>query len=266
MLRLSVCQLSTFRWSFEEDVLQYHAAGYEAIGIWRAKLSDYGEEKAAELLAEQGLRASSLHWVGGFTGSDGRSGREVMYDALDAVQTAADIGAETVVALSGGRGGHTKRHAHRLVRTALTELAEAAQAVGVQLAIEPMHMGCGADCSFINSIPQCLDLICEIGNPNLGIVFDCYHLGLDGTVMAWLESIVPHIKLVQLGDAKHAPMGEQNRCLLGSGCLPLADIVRRLQRAGYGGYYEIELLGQSLEQVQYSQMLVHSRQVVGAWL
>ena len=52
MLRLSVSELSTFRWSFEEDVLHYHAAGFEAIGIWRPKLSDYGEEKGFELVLE----------------------------------------------------------------------------------------------------------------------------------------------------------------------------------------------------------------------
>ncbi|MEZ6081693.1 MAG: hypothetical protein R3C56_40285 [Pirellulaceae bacterium] len=45
MLRLAVSELSTFRWSFEEDVLHYHEIGFEAIGIWRPKLADYGEEK-----------------------------------------------------------------------------------------------------------------------------------------------------------------------------------------------------------------------------
>ncbi|GIX00568.1 MAG: xylose isomerase [Pirellulaceae bacterium] len=266
MLRLSVCQLSTFRWNFEEDVLQYHAAGYDAIGVWRPKLSDYGEEKAAELLNEHGLKVSSLHWIGGFTGSDGRSAREAMYDALDAVQTAADIGAQTVVAIAGGRGGHTRRHAHRLVRRALTELAEAAQAVNVQLAIEPMHVGCGTDVSCINSIPQCLDLICEIGNPHLGMVFDCYHLALNSDVLVWLEAIVPHVRLVQLGDTKHAPIGQQNRCLLGAGCIPLPQIVKTFHEQGYAGFFEIELLGQSLESIPYGDMLQHSRQVVAQWI
>ncbi len=51
MLRLSVNELSTFRWSFEEDVVHYRAEVFKAIGIWRAKLADYGEEKAAETTA-----------------------------------------------------------------------------------------------------------------------------------------------------------------------------------------------------------------------
>ncbi len=265
MLRLAVNELSTFRWSFEEDVLHYHAVGFEAIGIWRPKLADYGEEKGAELLQEHGLSISSLQWIGGFTGSDGRSYRDSLHDALDAIQLASDIGAETVVVLAGGRGGHTKNHANRILRMALKELSEAAQAVGVQLALEPMHIGCAHDWTFVNTIPQCLEIIAAVDSPNLGIVFDCYHLAQERLVADWLESIVPFVRLVQLGDSKHAPMGEQNRCLLGHGCVPLADIVAVFQACGYAGYYEIEIIGREVEHMCYEQILGAARIVADDW-
>ncbi|MEM7477315.1 MAG: sugar phosphate isomerase/epimerase family protein [Planctomycetota bacterium] len=265
MLRLSVSELSTYRWTFEEDVLHYHAAGFEAIGIWRPKLADYGEEKGVELLREHGLKISSLQWIGGFTGSDGRSYRESFRDALDTIQLAADISAETVTVLSGGRAGHTKGHANRLFREALRDLAEAGQAVGVQLAIEPMHAGCSFDCSFVNTVPQCLDLISAIDNPNLGIAFDCYHLAQDETNMLWLDSIVPFIRLVQLGDAKHAPLGEQNRCLLGQGHVPLPEIISVLQDKGYNGFYEIEIAGQEVEHLSYEEILSDAKQATVTW-
>ncbi len=265
MLRLSVNELSTFRWSFEEDVIHYHEVGFEAIGIWRPKLADYGEEKGLELIREHNLAISSLQWIGGFTGSDGRSYRESMYDALDTIQLAADIGTENVVVLAGARGGHTKSHANRLLRTALKELSEAAQAVGVHLAIEPMHVGCAHQWSFLNTIPQCLEIISAIGNPHLGIVFDCYHLAQDLPSVPWLKSILPFVKLVQLGDAKHAPMGEQNRCLLGHGCVPLANIVSVFQESGYSGFYEIEIVGREVENMRYEHILGAARQVTDDW-
>ncbi len=265
MLRLSVNQLSTYRWTFEEDVLHYHQAGFDAVGIWRPKLVEYGEEKGLELIREHNLSISSLQWIGGFTGSDGRSYRESMYDALDTIQLAADIGAETVVVLAGGRGGHTKNHANRILRIALKELSEAAQAVGVQLALEPMHIGCAQEWSFLNTIPQCLDIIATICNPNLGVVFDCYHLAQDLPSIPWLESIVPYVRLVQLGDAKHAPMGEQNRCLLGHGFVPLQNIVSIFQQSGYRGFYEIEIVGREVEHLQYEQILGAARLVAEDW-
>lgn len=266
MLRLSVNELSTFRWSFEEDVLHYRRAGFSAIGIWRAKLADYGEEKAAELLRDNNMAISSLQWIGGFTGSDGRSYRDSLHDGLDAIQLASDLNAECVVVLAGGRSGHTNNHAHRLLRAALKELAEAAEAVGVQLAIEPMHVGCAYEWTFINTVPQCLDLIASIGRPNFGLVFDCYHLGQDPDALEWLDSIVPFVRLVQLGDAKHAPMGEQNRCLLGHGFLPLPEILQTFERGGYRGYYEVELLGEELEHFSYEHVLGQAKQAAEEWM
>lgn len=263
--RLSVCELSTFRWSFEEDVLHYHEAGFKAIGIWQPKLNDYGEEKGCELLSEHQLEISSLQWIGGFTGTDGRSFRECIMDGLDTIQLAADIGARNVVVIAGGRGGHTVNHANRIVRQALKVLAEAAQAVGVHLALEPMHVGCGHKWSIFNTIPQCLELISAVGNPNLGIVFDSYHLAQDAKVLPWLDTILPFVRLVQLGDAKHAPMGEQNRCLLGHGCVPLPAIVSLFEAGGYKGFYEIEIVGREVEHMCYKQILGQAHQMASSW-
>ncbi len=262
MLKLSVSELSTYRWGFEEDVVQYRQAGFSAIGVWRAKLAEYGEEKGRELLLENGLEVSSLQWIGGFTGSDGRSFRDSMHDAFDGLELAGDLKAQSVVVLAGGRSGHIHKHAMRLLRTALTELSEAAQAVGVQLALEPMHVGCAHDFTFITELPQTLDLIAELGLPNLGLVFDCYHLAQDPRVLAWLPEILPYIRLVQLGDSKHAPMGEQNRCLLGQGNLPLSQIIRLLTEHNYDGFLEVELLGEELESIDYNTVLSCSKQWV----
>ena len=89
MPRLSFSEMTTYRWTFEEDVLHYQAAGIAAIGVWRQKLSDYGEEKGIELLTESGLAVSNLQWAGGFTGSDGRSYKDCLEDAQEALHLAA---------------------------------------------------------------------------------------------------------------------------------------------------------------------------------
>ena len=50
MGELSMNETTTFRWSLEEDLSNYVAAGIPAIGIWRQKLSDCGLGRAVELL------------------------------------------------------------------------------------------------------------------------------------------------------------------------------------------------------------------------
>ena len=39
MVRMSMNEITTFSWTFDEDVRQYVEAGYEGIGVWRQKLS-----------------------------------------------------------------------------------------------------------------------------------------------------------------------------------------------------------------------------------
>jgi len=68
------------------------------------------------------LQVSHLGWAGGFTGSDGRSYRDSVEDAREAVHTARELGTRTLIVYTGARGGHTYNHARRLARSALEEL------------------------------------------------------------------------------------------------------------------------------------------------
>ena len=62
MARLSINEMTTYRWSFEEDVVELQAAGIPAIGVWRQKVADVGEDRAVDLLAQSGLAVSNLLW------------------------------------------------------------------------------------------------------------------------------------------------------------------------------------------------------------
>ena len=119
MQRFSANEFTTMRWSFDDDVRNYLEAGFDGIGVWRQKLADFGEEKGAELLADSGLPVTSLFWVGGFTGSDGRSFNESVADALEALQLANLLGARNLVVHSGPRHGHTRNHSRRLLTDAI---------------------------------------------------------------------------------------------------------------------------------------------------
>ncbi|MCH5375280.1 MAG: sugar phosphate isomerase/epimerase [Planctomycetes bacterium] len=260
MAHLSMNEITTFRWSFEEDVENYRAAGIDAIAIWRQKLSDFGEEKGQELLDEAGLNVSALLWAGGFTGSDGRTFRESVDDALEAVQLASDLRAGCLILYSGARAGHTHNHARRLFRNALKEMAPLAVDRRVALAIEPMHAGCASEWTFLTCLEDTLDLIDSVDCPRVQLAFDVYHLGQDPAVLDRLPGLVPRLALVQLGDAHHAPNGEQNRCRLGEGRLPLREMIETLKSAGYEGYYDVELMGEDLDNADYRDLLLHSKQ------
>ena len=259
MAMLSMNEMTTYRWSFEEDVRHYAAAGYRAMGVWRQKLADFGEEKGIELLSDNHLAVSSLLWAGGFTGSDGRTHRESIEDARDAIRLAGAMRAACLVVYTGGRGGHTHNHARRLIKNAVKELEPVAGEAGVTLALEPMHPGCAADWTFLTNLSDTVDLLDEIGCQHVKIVLDTYHVGQDQGGLKGLARFVPRIALVQLGDAQQPPVGEQNRCRLGEGRVPVSEIVARLTQEGYAGYYEVELLGEDVEADDYATLLSHSK-------
>lgn len=262
MARISMNEVTTYRWSFEEDVARYRAAGFEAIGVWRQKLSDVGDERGAEILASSGLRASNLSWAGGFTGSDGRSFSEAVEDAQEAVRLAGRLGCRSLVVYAGSRGGHTKNHARRLLVSALRELAPLADACQVRLALEPMHPNCAGEFTFLTSIDETLDVIADAQASCVQLTFDTFHMGHDPSLLAKLPQWTPQIALVQLGDTLAEPCVEQNRCRLGEGIVPLTAVVQTLQAAGYDGDYDIELRGEGLDRSAYDDLLQHSRRYV----
>ncbi len=259
-------EMTTYRWSFEEDVANIAAAGIPAIGVWRQKLSDFGEEKGIELLAESGLAVSSLLWAGGFTGSDGRSFRDSIDDAADAIRLAAQMHAPCLVVYSGARAGHTHNHARRLVRDALAEVLPLADELGVTLGIEPMHANCAAEWTFLTTLDDALALMDDVGHASLKLTFDTYHLGQDRAILDQVGRLAGRIAIVHLGDSREPPQREQNRTRLGEGNIPLSAIVAALTAAGYEGDYDVELMGDDIEASCYQSLLEQSKAAYGKLL
>lgn len=262
MVQLSINEVTTYRWSFEEDVERYLAAGIPAIGVWRQKLSDFGEDKGVELLVDSGLKVSNLLWAGGFTGSDGRSYRDSVEDAAEAVRLAGALNAGCLVVYSGGRAGHTQNHARRILHEALETLLPIAEQNHVTLAIEPMHAACATDWTFLTSFDEALQVVNKFAHERIKLVFDSYHLGHDLAVLVRLPEVVRHLAIVHLGDGESPPHREQNRAPLGTGSLPLREIISALLRAGYDGYFDVELFGEAVETADYVELLEHSKRAV----
>ncbi len=259
-------EVSTYRWSFEQDLFHYAAAGYEAIGVWRHKLSDFGEEEGVDLLAETGMRVSHLMWAGGFTGSDGRSLNDAIDDGLHAIRLAGATNAGCLIVFPGGRNNHILSHAERLFRIALDNLISLAEAAEVTLAIKPMHLASAREWTFLTDLESTIALIESINSPHLKLVLDTYHFGHDQAVIANLREIVPHLALVQLGDRQVPPSGCGQRCPLGEGVIPLGMILAELLEAGYTGDFDVDLSNAGIQPRSYQQVLSDSRQQFQQWM
>jgi sugar phosphate isomerase/epimerase len=259
MTQLSMNEVTTYRWSLEQDVENYLQAGYRSIGVWRRKLADWDEDEAVNLLLDCGLHVSNLGWAGGFTGSDGRTPAESIDDACDALRLASALNAGCLVIYPGGRNNHTFRHAGRLLRTALNELLPIAEAREVPLAIEPMHAACAADWTFLTDLESAVELLDEYQSPWLKLAYDVYHFPFESRQRQQLAKLAPHIGIVHLGDRTSPPTIEHERCMLGRGRLPLRETIATLQDGGYTGAFDIKLCGPDIETHDYWALLEESQ-------
>jgi sugar phosphate isomerase/epimerase len=259
MIDLSMNEVTTIRWSLEEDIENYRRAGYRSIGLWRHKLSETNEEQAVDLLVESGLRVTSLACAGGFTGYGGATFREGIDDAMSALRLAAQVQAGCLVVHPGRRNNHTSRHAMRLLRTALDELLPTAEFYEVPLVLEPMHVACAASWTFLTDFEDVGNLVWEYDTPYLRLALDTYHHPLGESERGILPEIAPLLGIVHLADRREPPSIDHERCPLGEGQLPLGDVIATLIESGYDGPFDVRIMGSEIQPADYRRLLTQSR-------
>lgn len=261
----SLSELSMVRWDLEQELEHLTRHGIDGVGLWRTKLSDIGVATARSLLGRYRCRVSSLQWAGGFTGSDGRNFRESVDDAIDAIETAAAVGARVLVIHTGCRGGHTLGHAHRLLREACEALAPAAWDAGVRLAIQPFHPAAAAGCGFLTRVSQAVEWTDRFDHPAVGLSLDLWQFGHDPALPDLLPRLLRRLFLVKVADRGEAPSSGGERLPPGMGCLPLENLVATLLSLGYAGDVEFDPIGETAEAAGYDQTIREVRQVADAW-
>jgi sugar phosphate isomerase/epimerase len=263
-IKLSISQLTTLRWSLSDEVMQLKQAGFDAIGLWRPKLSQFGEQRSAEALTRARLEVSSLSFAGGFTGGCGFSYVEAVADGRLAIEQARTVGARTVVVVGGSTNGHTVRHSHRLVRDGLKELRDSAEQAQVTLSVLPMHQIFSRRWTFLNSLDQALDLLAEIDHPLIGLAFDAYHLWDEPRLMERIPEIVQLTNIVQLSDRRRSPQSEQDRLMPGEGTIPLTELIHAFQTNGYSGHFDIQVWSGNVWRSNYTHLIEQSHAAVKA--
>ena len=265
MFRASISELTTLRWELDQELDHLARHGFDAISLWRTKLSDIGLDRASVLLKQVGIRVSSVQWAGGFTGSDGRSFCDSVADSLEAIDTAARLGADVLVVHSGCRGGHTISHAHRLLADAFNTLAPEAAARGVTLALKPMHPAAAAGCGFLTHLSDAMEWVDRFDHSSVRLSLDLWQFGHDPATPSLLPDLVPLTAIVQLADCCGLPSADRERLLPGQGTLRLGPLVTSLVEHGYTGDFEFEIMGEAVESLGYEEVLRQARLASDAW-
>ncbi|WBC15842.1 sugar phosphate isomerase/epimerase [Micromonospora sp. WMMA1998] len=245
LAKLSLNQRTTRRWSVREAVDGCVRAGIPAIGLWREPVAEIGVPAAATLVADAGLRVSSL-CRGGFLTADGDAARaEALADNRRAVDEAAGLGTDCLVLVVGGLppGSRDLSGARQRVADALAELAPYAGERGVRLALEPLHPMYCADRAVLSTLGQALDLAEAFPVDQVGVVVDTFHVWWDPDVWRQIARAGRRIASFQVCDFL-TPLPADvllGRGMMGDGHIDFPPLRRAVEAAGYTGDTEVEI-------------------------
>jgi sugar phosphate isomerase/epimerase len=245
--RLALNQYTVKPWSLERAVAACVERGIPSIAVWRDKLAELGTERAARLLRDRGIRASSLCRGGFFPDPSPLERARRIDDTRRAIDEAAGIGAPTLVLVCGPAVGQSLADARSQIAAGVAACADDAHRAGVRLGIEPLHPMMIAERSVITTLGEANDLVAAIGSPAVGVVVDVYHVFWDARVSAEIARAGETIAGFHLSDWRTPEAGDvtAQRAMIGDGCIELAALAANVAAAGYTGDVEIEILNET---------------------
>jgi sugar phosphate isomerase/epimerase len=255
--RLSVGHYMLRRWSLEDDVRELERLRFRSISLATSKVAAYGTRRAVRLLRTCGLAVAHVSSYGRF-GTTARRRRRGIDDVRRGIAFAHAVGARVAVVLSGPRGRVAWADAAAAFDDAYGVLLPEATAAGVRLAIEVIHP-LRQDLSFVNTLAAARAMARHHGRRG-GYVLDVWHSTWEPTLLETAAAdAATRIHAVQLSDVKPVTLRGMDRALLGRGIAPLGPLVRALERGGYRGFYELEIIGDDVERLGYERVLAASR-------
>ena len=243
--RLSVGEYTTRALTFREDLELFARLGIDGIGIDAGlKLRGTADELAA--FEGSGLQATFC-----FPTTPSVLPLPQLPGTADPMQRVAEMCtglAELArykplacVCVTGPQGTYSPRQARDLAVHGLREAAQCAAGFGMDLAIEPMRASLKDDWCMVTTIPETVDLIEEVGEANLGIMYDIWHLWDTADLLRHTRAYASSLVGVQVNDWRESTRSWCDRVLPGDGLADTHGILAALEDGGYDGWFELEI-------------------------
>jgi sugar phosphate isomerase/epimerase len=250
--RFSLNQATVKYASLPDAVQATVDAAIPSIGLWREPVAEFGLAASAQLIAQSGLRVSSLCRGGFFTSTDNAEWRAALDDNRRAIDETASLGAPTLVLVAGGlpAGSRDLVGARSRVRDAIGELAGDAATAGIQLAIEALHPMYASDRAVISTLGQALDIAEQFDAAAVGVVVDTFHVWWDPQLEGSIARAGAgnRIASYQVCDWVTPIAADPllSRGYPGDGAIDFGPVTRWVLEAGYTGDIEMEIFRQDV--------------------
>jgi sugar phosphate isomerase/epimerase len=215
--------------------------GYNGVELHLRHAEDIDRADVRQLAAHYDLRIPALG-TGLAAGLDGLSlthpdptiRRQAVERVLGHIDLAAYLNSHVIIGSLSGRVGSDPGQ-RAILRTAalecLHEICSQASIAGVTVLLEPLNR---YECDYLNTVRDVLDVIDELGMPNLRVLADTFHMNIEEVDLATSVRLAGD----RLG---HVHLADSNRRAAGYGHLDIAQVLRTLQGMDYQGYISFEV-------------------------
>ena len=231
-------------WSPEQIIDACAERGLAGIVFWRREIGKRAFE-IGERVRSAGMEVVGLCRTPYLTGSQAP---DTLEEAKASVEMAAALGTKVLTIVTGGTEPNTKGIIESQKRLAerVSRLAEFANTMNVQLALEPLNPMFGGNRTCIFTVADALRVCQQVGAENVGIAVDVYHVWWDSDLQESLLSAQINAKGKILGyhlcdwleDTTDMLL---DRGMMGDGVADLKSIRKYVEAAGYDGPCEVEI-------------------------
>ena len=264
--RCPVHTITTKPWSIETAIEKYAAAGIGGITVWRDTLKGRDPDLIGRRIRDAGLETVALVRGGFFTYSDHDERMKSYADNRLAIREAETLGAPMVVLVCGASPRQSLEDSRRQIRDGIEAVLPHAEAAGVRLAIEPLHPMYADDRSAINTMRSANELAEYFKSPYVGVAIDVYHVWWDPDLEQEIARCGRNgnIHALHVCDWR-TPTSDLllDRGLMGEGCIDIPAIRGWVEKAGFGGFNEVEIFSRTRWEGDQDEWL---KAVTGAYL
>ncbi len=264
--RLSLNTATTKRLTLAEAIAAARRAGLSQVGLWRDRVAEVGLPAAARMVADAGMRVTSLCRGGFLTAGDPAGRRAALEDNRSAIREAAALGTRELIMVVGGLGDGEKdlRAARQRVADRIDELVPYAAEHDVRLVLEPLHPMYAADRAVISTLRQALDLAEPYPPATVGVVVDTFHVWWDPALEEQIARAGRQRRIAsyQVCDF-NLPIAADallSRGMMGDGVIDFATIGGWVSAAGYTGPVEVEIFNAEIWAADADQVLATVKQ------
>lgn len=251
--RVAVNSLSSFNWSFDQELALSAELRVPWMGLLGFKL---GDDPAAgfERMRQSGIAVSTVIASGfDLRSSESWDATRMQLNAL--IDAVASFGGWSVYITPGRTTGAPWADVLETFAEAVSPCVAHARKAGVWLAFEPSLR---TDVSFVHTLRDATDVCARTG---LGMVVDFGNCWMERDFREVLQCAAPHIALVQVSDSIISPSGmsatppRSGRVPFFEGELPIKRMMQDVKDAGYLGPIELELPGPLAESEGYDAVI-----------